>query len=67
MTSPDPRALVDELTADLEPADAAALTVELLRMIDLGLLELDEGAGEAGVLRIGIADGLDDDADSLVA
>ena len=67
MTSPDPRALVDELTADLEPADAAALTVELLRMIDLGLLEVDEGADDAGVLRIAIAEGLDDEGDALVA
>jgi hypothetical protein len=67
MTSPDPRALIDELTADLEPADAAALTVELMRMIDFGLLQVDDRAGDDGAVRIGIAEDLDDEADALVA
>jgi hypothetical protein len=67
MTSPDPRALIDELTADLEPADAAALAVELMRMIDFGLLEVDGDPGDDGALRIGIAEDLDDESDSLVA
>ena len=53
MTRLDPGRLIDELTADLEPCDAVPLAAELTRMIDLGILELDDG--ETGELRIGIA------------
>jgi hypothetical protein len=38
----DPGRFVEALTADLEPTDARALAIELARMIDLGVLELDE-------------------------
>jgi hypothetical protein len=49
----DPRTLIDELTADLEPEAAVELTVELTRMIDLGLLDLEED--DHGPPRIVIA------------
>lgn len=42
--------LIDELTADLDDDDARELAVELARMIDLGLLEVDDD------LRIGVAE-----------
>jgi hypothetical protein len=48
----DPCTLIDELTADLEPEAAVELTVELTRMIDLGLLDLEDG--DDGPLRIAI-------------
>ena len=48
----DPEAFVEELVADLEPADAVELAVELTRMIELGLIELDATGGES---RIAIA------------
>jgi hypothetical protein len=38
----DPRIFIEALAADLEPADARDLAVELARMIDLGVLELDD-------------------------
>jgi predicted transcriptional regulator len=47
--SADPSRLIEELTADLEPGDAAELAAELARMIDLGLLELDEDEGRVGI------------------
>lgn len=53
----DPQAFVDELVADLEPADAVELAGELTRMIELGLIELDATGDEP---RIAIAVGLTD-------
>jgi hypothetical protein len=41
---------IDELTADLDADDARELAGELARMIDLGLLEVDDD------LRIGVAE-----------
>ena len=38
----DPRTLIDELIADLDPEAAVELTLELTRMIDLGLLDLED-------------------------
>jgi hypothetical protein len=52
MTASDPQAFVDELVADLEPADAVELAVELTRMIEIGLIELDSTGDEP---RIAIA------------
>jgi hypothetical protein len=49
MSAADPARLIDELTADLEPEDAAELALELARMIDLGLLELDDDEGRVGI------------------
>jgi hypothetical protein len=51
--SVDPRAFIEALAADLEPADARDLAIELARMIDLGVLELDDS--DRGNPRIGIA------------
>jgi hypothetical protein len=34
--------LIDELTAELDPDDAHALAAELARMIEMGVLDLDE-------------------------
>lgn len=41
--------LIDELTAELEPDDARELAAELARMVELGLLEVDDE------LRVGVA------------
>jgi chemotaxis response regulator CheB len=49
----DPNRFIAALTADLEPGDASALAVELARMIDLGVLEIDDT--EVGDPRISIA------------
>jgi hypothetical protein len=49
----DPRRFIDALTAELEPEDARALAIELARMIDLGVLEIDDT--DAGDPRISIA------------
>jgi len=38
----DPRRFIEALTADLDPTDALALAIELARMIDLGVLEIDD-------------------------
>ncbi|MCW2984528.1 MAG: hypothetical protein JWR63_2098 [Conexibacter sp.] len=64
MSAPDPRTFIEELTGDLDPADAVELAVELTRMIELGLLEVK---GEGDDLRIGVPDDRDDDAEPLVA
>jgi hypothetical protein len=53
MTRLDPARLIEELTADLEPCDAVALAAELTRMIELGILELDDQ--ETGEPRVRIA------------
>ena len=44
--APDPQSLIEELVADLEPDAAVELTVELSRMIELGILELEDDAHE---------------------
>jgi hypothetical protein len=49
----DPDALIDALTADLEPDAAAELALELTRMIDLGILDLEDD--EHGPVRVVIA------------
>jgi hypothetical protein len=49
MTDLDPQRLIDELTAELEADDARELAAELARMIELGLLEVDDD------LRVGLA------------
>jgi hypothetical protein len=49
----DPNTFIAELVADLEPADAVELAVELTRMIDLGVLELDDTT--PGCARVAIA------------
>jgi hypothetical protein len=51
MSGVDPSRLIDELTADLEPEDAVELAVELARMIDLGLLDLDEDEGRVAIVE----------------
>jgi hypothetical protein len=46
--------LIDELTAELEPDDARDLAAELARMVEMGLLAVDEGEDD---LRVGVAEG----------
>lgn len=40
-------ALIDALTADLDPDAAIELAAELTRMIELGILDLEEGGDDA--------------------
>jgi hypothetical protein len=49
----DPRRFIEALIADLEPADALALATELARMIDLGVLEIEDT--DCHDPRVGIA------------
>jgi hypothetical protein len=50
--APDPQSLIEELVADLEPEAAVELTVELTRMIELGILELEVDEDEGSRVTI---------------
>lgn len=56
MSHVEPQQLIEELTADLEHDDAVALTVELTRMIDLGVLEVDGDPACGEPLRVAIVE-----------